>query len=59
MVTLELVLNLKTHGFEGIFCNIVIIFGCAYSYRRATCCLQQISKYIIILKSTNNILNIT
>ena len=37
-VTLELVLNLKTHGFQGIYCNIVIIFGGAFRYRRATCC---------------------
>ena len=58
MVTFELVLNLKTHGFQEIFCNIVIVFGGAYLYRRATCCLKQISKYTT-LKSTNNILNIT
>ena len=58
MVTFELVLNLKTQGFQGIFCNIVIIFGGAYRYRRATCCLKQVSKYIT-LKSTNNILDIT
>ena len=58
LVTLELALNLKTHGFQGIFCDIVIIFGGAYRYRRATCCLHQVSKYIT-LKSTNNILNIT
>ena len=25
LVTLESGLNLKTHGFQGIFCNIVII----------------------------------
>ena len=36
----------------------VIIFGDAYRYRRVTCCLKQVSKYIT-LKSTNNILNIT
>ena len=58
LVILESVLNLKTHGFEEIFCDIVIIFGGAYRYRRATCCLKQISKYIT-LKSTNNILGIT
>ena len=58
MVNIELVLKLKTHGFQGIFCNIVIIFGGAYHYRRATCCLKQIIKYIT-LKSTNSILNIT
>ena len=58
LVTLESVLNLKTHGFQGIFCNIVIIFGGAYHYRRVTCCLKQVNKYIT-LKSTNNILNIT
>ena len=61
MVTFESVLNLKTQGFQGIFCNIdtiVIIFGGAYRYCRATCCLKQVSKYIT-LKSTNNILDIT
>ena len=58
MVTFESVLNLKTQGFQGIFRNIVIIFGGAYRYRRATCCLKQVSKYIT-LKSTNNILDIT
>ena len=58
MVTFELVLNLKTHGFQGIFRNIVIIFGGAYCYRHATCYLKQVSKYIT-LKSTNNILDIT
>ena len=36
----------------------VIIFGGTYCYRRVTCCLKQISKYIT-LKSTNSILNIT
>ena len=51
-------LNLKTQGFQGIFRNIVIIFGGAYHYRRATCCSKQVSQYII-LKSTNNILDIT
>ena len=35
LVTLESVLDLKTHGFQGIFCNI-IIFGGAYRYCRAT-----------------------
>ena len=49
--------SFKTHGFQGIFCNIVIISGGAYRYRRATCFLKQISKYIT-LKSTNNTLNI-
>ena len=34
----------------------LIIFGGAYLYRRATC-LKQFSKYIT-LKSTNNILDI-
>ena len=57
-LSLNRFLNLKTHGFEEIFCDIVIIFGGAYRYRRATCCLKQISKYIT-LKSTNNILGIT
>ena len=57
MVTLESALNLKTHGFQGTFCDIVIIFEGAYRYCRATC-LNQVSKYIT-LKSTNNILNIT
>ena len=36
----------------------VIIFGGAYRFRHATCCLKQVSKYIT-LKSTNNILDIT
>ena len=58
MVTFESVLNLKTQGFQGIFCYIVIIFGGTYRYCHATCCLKQISKYIT-LKSTDNILNIT
>ena len=58
LATFEMVLNLKTQGFQGIFRNILIIFGGAYRYRCATCCLKQISKYIT-LKSTNNILNIT
>ena len=44
LATFESVLNLKTHGFQGIFCNI-IIFGGAYRCRRETCCLKQISKY--------------
>ena len=51
MVTFELVLNFKTHGFQGILCNI-IIFGGAYRYRRAACCLKQISslaKYITLI----------
>ena len=42
--TFESVLNFKTHGFQGIFFNIVIIFGGAYIYRGATGCLKQISK---------------
>ena len=58
MVTFESVLNLKTQGFQGIFRNIVIIFGGAYHYHRATCSLKQVSMYIT-LKSTNNILDIT
>ena len=58
MVTFESVLNLKTQGFQGISRNIVIIFGGAYCYRRATCCFKQVSQYIT-LKSTNNILDIT
>ena len=58
MVTFESILNLKTQGFQGIFSNIVIIFGGAYHYHRATSCLKQISQYIT-LKSTNNILDIT
>ena len=57
-LTFESVLNLKTQDFQGIFRNIVIIFGGAYRYRRATCCSKQVTKYIT-LKSTNNILNIT
>ena len=36
----------------------IIIFGGAYHYRRATCYLKQISKYIT-LKSSNSILNIS
>ena len=47
----------KHMAFKESFRDIVIIFGGAYRYRRATC-LKQISKYIT-LKSTNNILNIT
>ena len=58
MVTFESVLNFKTQGFQGIFRNITIIIGGAYRYRRATCCLKQVSKYIT-LKSTNNTLEIT
>ena len=58
MVTFESVLNLKTQGFQGIFRSIVIIFGGAYRYRRATCSSKQVSMYIT-LKSTNNILDIT
>ena len=46
MVIHESVLSLKTHCFEGIFCDIVIIFGGAYHYRRATC-WKQITKYCI------------
>ena len=53
-----MVLNLKTQGFQGIFSNIVIIFGGAYRYRCATCYLKQVSQYIT-LKSTNNIPDIT
>ena len=56
--TFESFLNLKTQDFQGIFCIIVIIFVGAYLYRRATCCLKQVSQYIR-LKSTNNILDIT
>ena len=37
LVNLESALNLKTHDFQGTFCNIVIIFGGAYQYHRATC----------------------
>ena len=48
----------QTQGFQGTFCNIVIIFGGAYRYRRATCWLKQVSKYIA-LKCTNSILDIT
>ena len=40
-------LNLKTQVFQGIFRNIVIIFGGAYRYRRATCS-KQISKYVTL-----------
>ena len=58
MVTFESVLNFKTQGFQGIFRNIVIIFGGTYRYRRATCCLKKVSKYIT-LKSTNKTLEIT
>ena len=47
-----------TGGFSQIGSHIVIIFGGAYRYRRATCCSKQVSKYIT-LKSINNILNIT
>ena len=40
LVTFESALNLKTQGFQGIFRYIVIIFGGAYRYRRATCCFK-------------------
>ena len=53
-----MLVHLTESYLQGIFHNIVIIFGGAYRYRRATCCLKQFSKYIT-LKSTNNILNIT
>ena len=58
MVTLELILNLRTHGTQEIFHDILITFGGTYRYHCAVYCLMQImqiSKYIT-LKSTNSIL---